>query len=246
MKTLAIALLAVIASALAAVPTAAQSFSFEEMIGTWEGTVSSEYFGGYTDPITLMVHADGTYDETSGHLSVSYYDQRFVSHEASTNRVKFRWLTTVYSGQYFYTTVYFEVVEYTGDHLVLHYNFDDLDQPLPEVQSLVLTRAGTTSVGDQRGRTPAAVISATAYPNPFNPATRLAFSLPSDGPVRVEVLDLRGRRVALLHQGPLAAGRHELEWRGRDAAGQAVPGGVYLASIQTPTNRQTVKLTLAK
>ncbi len=242
MKSRAIALLATIAISLAAVPAAAQQFSFAEMIGTWEGTVSSEYFGGYTDPITLMVHADGTYDETSGHFSVSYYSQRFVSYETATNRVKFRWLSTVYAGQYFYTSVYFEVVEYTGDHLVLHWNRDDLDQPMPDTQSLVLTRAGATSVGG----TPEAVTAATAYPNPFNPSTRLAFAVPADGPVRIEVLDLRGRRVATLHQGRLAAGRHEVEWRGRDEAGRAVPGGVYLASIQSAAGLQTVKLTLAK
>ena len=46
------------------------------------------------------------------------------------------------------------------------------------------------------------------------------------GPVRAEVVDVRGRRVATLTDGPLPAGAHELRW---DAA---VPAGVYFVRVR--------------
>lgn len=58
------------------------------------------------------------------------------------------------------------------------------------------------------------------YPTPFRETARVEFSLPANDEVSVRVLDAAGRQVAVLHQGPLRAGRHELQWaRGALAAG---------------------------
>jgi len=65
-------------------------------------------------------------------------------------------------------------------------------------------------------------------PNPFNPQTSVAFTLPADGPARVAVYDLQGRLVRTLHDGALAAGPHALAWDGRDEGGHAAASGVYL------------------
>ncbi|MBK9305445.1 MAG: T9SS type A sorting domain-containing protein [bacterium] len=65
-------------------------------------------------------------------------------------------------------------------------------------------------------------------PNPFNPQTSIAFTLPADGPARVAVYDLQGRLVRSLHEGDLAAGPHALAWDGRNDGGRAAASGVYL------------------
>lgn len=62
-------------------------------------------------------------------------------------------------------------------------------------------------------------------PNPSAGPVRLALSLDRPEAVRAEVLDLTGRRVALLHDGPLAAGPHTLTW-----AAEAAPG-LYLVRV---------------
>lgn len=67
----------------------------------------------------------------------------------------------------------------------------------------------------------------TNVPNPFNPSTRLRFEVDRSGPVRLEIVDLRGRRVRTLVDGLRTPGRHEVTWNGRDDAGAPVGSGVY-------------------
>jgi|GEM_PF-1885425 len=68
------------------------------------------------------------------------------------------------------------------------------------------------------------------YPNPFSGSTRIVFSVPTGGhrQLRLEVFDVRGRRVATLADGPRSPGRHEVQWDGTLPSGQRVAGGLYL------------------
>lgn len=83
-------------------------------------------------------------------------------------------------------------------------------------------------------------------PNPFNPRTRLRFGTTQPGPVKVEVYDLRGMRVALLGDGTVAAGWHEMDWNGRDDAGLAVAAGAYVFRVTSPEGVLTGKAALIK
>jgi hypothetical protein len=85
-----------------------------------------------------------------------------------------------------------------------------------------------------------------AYPNPFNPMTRLAFELPRDGRAVVRIHDLTGRVVRTLVDGQREAGRHEVTWQGRDDQGQPLASGVYLAQLRTDQGTESHKLVLAK
>ncbi len=61
------------------------------------------------------------------------------------------------------------------------------------------------------------------HPNPFNPATEIAFSLAAAGQARLTVYDLAGREVARLVDGSLPAGEHRVSWRP-----QGLASGIYL------------------
>jgi len=81
-----------------------------------------------------------------------------------------------------------------------------------------------------------------AAPNPFNPATRLSFTL--SGAVshaRLTVHDLAGRRLLVRELGALPAGRHQ---ETLDAAGW--PSGLVLASLEAAGRRETLKLLLVR
>lgn len=79
---------------------------------------------------------------------------------------------------------------------------------------------------------PAALRWEGNHPNPFNPRTLLAFTLPAAGPAVVEIFDAGGRRVRALWRGPLPAGRSTVVWDGRDDAGRDVAAGAYLARLR--------------
>ena len=71
------------------------------------------------------------------------------------------------------------------------------------------------------------------YPNPFNPKTRVSFSLAEASGALVTVHDASGRLVDTLLDGWAAAGRHELDWNATDARGNALPAGLYFYRIVT-------------
>ena len=71
------------------------------------------------------------------------------------------------------------------------------------------------------------------YPNPFNPSTLIPYQLPAAGPVRLEVFNMLGQRVAKLVDGERSAGAHTARWDGTDAAGRAVGAGVYIYRLSS-------------
>jgi hypothetical protein len=103
---------------------------------------------------------------------------------------------------------------------------------LVDLQNLVITAAPTPTPSP---------LALDAAPNPFNPATTLSFALPADGPARLEIHDLAGRRLAILHDGPLAAGPHTFAWQPRGLA-----SGVYLARLSSAAGTATVRVTLVE
>jgi len=82
-------------------------------------------------------------------------------------------------------------------------------------------------------------------PNPFLGTTTLSLVVPEDSVARVTVHDVAGRRVAVLLDGRLPAGRHALAWDGTDAGGRPVSAGVYFVRAETPSGtvgRRVVRL----
>ncbi len=80
-----------------------------------------------------------------------------------------------------------------------------------------------------------------AYPNPFNPATTIAFDLPVEGHVNVAVYDMRGRMVAELGGGHWQAGYHKLTWNAEQQA-----SGVYFIRMTSDSFQATRKVMLVK
>ncbi|MEN8007066.1 MAG: serine hydrolase [Candidatus Krumholzibacteriota bacterium] len=84
------------------------------------------------------------------------------------------------------------------------------------------------------------------YPNPFNPSTRLVFSLERPQRVTLAVYDTAGRRVAVLADGQFQPGSHEEMWNGRDETGRLVPAGVYFARLKAGERVESMKMALIK
>ncbi|MGB2981401.1 MAG: FlgD immunoglobulin-like domain containing protein, partial [Candidatus Zixiibacteriota bacterium] len=83
-------------------------------------------------------------------------------------------------------------------------------------------------------------------PNPFNPVTQITYQLPEACQVRVTIYNVRGQRVRTLHDGRQSAGRHTLNWDGRDTGGRLLSSGIYLYRLEAGQFHQTRKMTLMK
>jgi hypothetical protein len=106
--------------------------------------------------------------------------------------------------------------------------FDPAAQPAP------------VAVGD--GPRPAALALEPPSPNPSSHLARLAFALPTAARVRLEVLDIEGRRVRLLADHDFVPARYEAGWDLRDSVGRRVPPGVYLLRLASGAEARTRRL----
>ena len=104
----------------------------------------------------------------------------------------------------------------------------------------------TTGIADESGAIPARTTLNGNVPNPFNPVTTIRFELREKTAVELLVYDIRGRLVSTLIRGPVAAGRHQIVWQGRDDSGEPLPSGVYLCRMNANGESRTRKMLMLK
>jgi hypothetical protein len=104
-----------------------------------------------------------------------------------------------------------------------------------ELGTAVVTAAPTSSV------VAAELELIGSYPNPFNPATTIKFTVGEATDIELAVFDLQGRLVTSLAQGNYTRGSYEVTF---DGAGLA--SGVYFARLTSPQKSQMMKLVLMK
>ena len=92
---------------------------------------------------------------------------------------------------------------------------------------------------------PQAVGLGPNYPNPFNPSTLIPYQLAVPSPVRLEVFNVLGQRVATLVDGQQqGAGAYVARWDGTNASGRAAASGVYFYRLTVAGAHQTGKMVL--
>lgn len=125
------------------------------------------------------------------------------------------------------------------------FNYLNVDN---DVWKFFLPRGWCDPDGSFTGKNDESVTEVTlgAYPNPFNPATDISFSLPQSDQVELAVYDIAGRLVKSLVRGPMEAGNHSIHWDGRDDHGQGLASGVYFSRLQVGEVVRTDRLVLMK
>ena len=78
-------------------------------------------------------------------------------------------------------------------------------------------------------------------PNPFNPSTVIAYTLPVDEYIRLRVFDRHGRDVAVLEAGMKEQGEHSVTF-----VAENLPSGVYFYRLETPRGFETRKMVLMR
>jgi hypothetical protein len=80
------------------------------------------------------------------------------------------------------------------------------------------------------------------FPNPFNPVTRVSFSLKAKGHVSLRIYDVSGRLVRILVDEIRDAGSYESVWDGTNERGRRTASGVYFCRMETNDYERTVKM----
>ena len=76
--------------------------------------------------------------------------------------------------------------------------------------------------------------SLSNYPNPFNAATNIVYSLARESGVSLNLYNAAGQRIRVLVSGARqSAGEHTALWDGLDDAGRSVSSGVYFYTLVT-------------
>ena len=91
------------------------------------------------------------------------------------------------------------------------------------------------------GYIPSELCLHSCYPNPFNSSTTISYQLQSSMRVRLDIIDIQGRRIAKLVDSNIQAGNHQINW---NAAG--VPSGIYFCRLQAGETIKYHKLVLVR
>ena len=86
------------------------------------------------------------------------------------------------------------------------------------------------------------------YPNPFNPSTTIAYSLPKNSFVELNIYNLLGNKVAQLVNDEQSSGIHTVKFSPEElkAEGINLPSGVYLYRIKAGNYSMTRKMIYLK
>lgn len=151
-----------------------------------------------------------------------------------------------YEGDVFTASLGMAVFDPAGDRVVFNRNGQLLVVDLTDglaaegpalgnVRIVGLPLSATTDAADAATPVPAEVAS---YPNPFREAARLAVTLDRPQTLEIAAYDLLGRRVAVLHRGPVPAGTFTL-----DGVGRALPAGTYVVRVRGESVRESLRIT---
>jgi hypothetical protein len=93
---------------------------------------------------------------------------------------------------------------------------------------------------------PGKALISSNYPNPFNPSTTIAYSIPQDGLVRIGIYNIKGQKVKDLCNSEMLRGHHKVLWDGKDANQRNVSSGIYFVKLQSSGVSSTRKIMLMK
>lgn len=81
----------------------------------------------------------------------------------------------------------------------------------------------------------------SAYPNPFNPSTRISVRIPEEGSVSIVFVDITGKEVDRLNRQFTSGGLKNILW-----TADHLPSGLYLYRVETKWGKASGKVMLVK
>jgi len=183
------------------------------------------------DTTNIMILASKTADDNACYVLISNYNSVYDSYALSIDNLPFPPSETLLITQY-QTDAAHPFTETTseikgGPSL----NLNIAEQQAPSVVLLKIEKKNATALDTPSLPTPRS-FQLGNYPNPFNPSTTIAYTLPGSTSsvlfhVQIDLYDTNGRLVRHIENSRQPAGTHRLKF---DASG--LPGGVYLYRLR--------------
>ncbi len=83
-------------------------------------------------------------------------------------------------------------------------------------------------------------------PNPFSTSTTIAYTVPANTPVELDVVDVLGNVVKKLVKGDVQSGYQTIRWDGTDDAGNMVANGTYLYRLKVGERVEVKRMSLLR
>ena len=104
----------------------------------------------------------------------------------------------------------------------------------------------TTAMGPEPGGLVKAFQLKQNFPNPFNPATTIEYSISESSPVTIKVFNIEGKEIATLVNSYHAPGNYSIEWNGMNRFGQPAASGTYIYEIIAGKFHEAKRMILMK
>jgi len=79
------------------------------------------------------------------------------------------------------------------------------------------------------------------YPNPFNPDTKIQYSIPQSSKIKVKIFDLLGNEIETLVNQEKIAGTYEITWNANN-----LPSGIYFCRLESGNYTSAINMLLIK
>jgi hypothetical protein len=79
------------------------------------------------------------------------------------------------------------------------------------------------------------------FPNPFNPATNIKFSLSKNSNVNLTIYNVKGQKIKTLANDFMSSGEHTVLWNGKDDSNNHVSSGVYMYKLCVDDKNEVMK-----
>ena len=115
------------------------------------------------------------------------------------------------------------------------------------IDDVTLTSYDPVSVDKQDPELPQGLVMNPAYPNPFNPTTRISFHVNTvNTDLNLQVFNIQGELIHAKDLGNYSAGKFEINWPGQMDNLPQLSSGIYLLSLSDGTRSQFQRITLLR
>lgn len=240
-------------------------FSFEKSGNTWLSRLYT------TDSVSFHVCSAGfsitpeyTYNFTAGEKAAGYQFYSLGYDLTGDGKVEFYTLSYDDASGYLQS---FKIIDITNGNIVFQKKSPDYSYSYPTFKDLngdgllecivakneypyqnkyyyEIYNTGITGV--QSMEQPAKFSLAQNFPNPFNPETKITFTISERQNVSIKIFNIQGELIKTLTTTEFQPGEYEIVWNGKNELGEQQPTGIYFYEMRSGSNSQAKKMILLR